>query len=498
MAVVTLTLSHPALRAHGASRVCCIARRQTPWLFLTDVKPPNPPTPPARVMWLRKRLKHRRLLEPYWDWMGRRLAWRLAPRPLEDDAEPEAGPQFITLCLRDGIDVVETLPEPAGGAWESEGCEVPWEPAAHGADLKDPSSWRAEAGITPRLRKALALGKEKPGAAAALVEALALPVCEAFHVWDDELVPWPAEPAAPPAEPSFGDVLMATAWRGETLLAEVLERAASHEERADAKAQRKRLSRAQKSLAAEASRVETLRRERATAELLKRHYHLLPTREKRVSVTVPGETGEAVVIPLDPRRTVAENVDRLFARAAKGDRGAATLAARREALSEQVERLQEGKTPPPRQRSETPLAKGKSSRKRANGGEQVARFRTSDGFIALRGKNAKANHALVTRMANAFDYWFHAEDGPGAHVVLRRDHPSHEPPRQSLEEAAALAGLKSWQAGENKARVMCALVKHVRPVKGGAPGQVRVDEVLMRFDVALDDELESRLADELP
>jgi len=123
----------------------------------------------------------------------------------------------------------------------------------------------------------------------------------------------------------------------------------------------------------------------------------------------------------------------------------------------------------------------------------VARFCTSDGFTVLRGKSAQANHALVRKLSSPFDLWFHADHGPGAHVILRRDFPDQEVPLRSLEEAAGLAALRSHAAG-GRAEVMCALVKHVRAVKGGGPGKVTVDRRERTLSVEPDLDLEQRLA----
>jgi hypothetical protein len=40
---------------------------------------------------------------------------------------------------------------------------------------------------------------------------------------------------------------------------------------------------------------------------------------------------------------------------------------------------------------------------------------------------------------------------------------------------------------------MCAQVKHVSPIKGAQPGQVKVREVAQIFRVSLDPDLEKRL-----
>ena len=76
-------------------------------------------------------------------------------------------------------------------------------------------------------------------------------------------------------------------------------------------------------------------------------------------------------------------------------------------------------------------------------------------------------------------------------MILRRDHPGHEAPRRSLEEAAGLAALASYAAGAGTADVWMARVGDVRRVKGGAPGQVTVTRMLETLRAAADPALEN-------
>ena len=111
----------------------------------------------------------------------------------------------------------------------------------------------------------------------------------------------------------------------------------------------------------------------------------------------------------------------------------------------------------------------------------------------MRGKNKKANHKLLSSGASSFDLWFHAQDGPGAHIILKRDYKDQKVPEKSMREAAALAGLFSYQKDAGQAKIMCALVKDVRKVKGFDLGRVMVDKVLKTLLVTLEPDLEDRL-----
>ena len=113
-------------------------------------------------------------------------------------------------------------------------------------------------------------------------------------------------------------------------------------------------------------------------------------------------------------------------------------------------------------------------------------------FLILRGRNIAANHRLVTEVASPFDIWLHAEGGPGAHVLIKRDHPGQPIPERTLLEAAAIAGLASWQAGDAKARVMYAPAGEVRKIKGAALGRVRLESAASLV-AAIDPEIEARL-----
>lgn len=489
--VTTLVLGHPDIR--DRKHLVLRADRQAPSLALAAEKPPNPKSAPARAMWLRKRLRGRRLLEPYWDWRGRRLAWRLTPVPAASDGVEHAeGLDFLLVDIRDGCDVVATLPAPslAGAAWETVDAEAAWEPDVS-VVLDDPGAGLAEEGFTPALRRELARRlKDSRETAAALLESLAMPRCDAFRVRNGEVLVWSVAGEEKSQGTVLDDPLDAAAQLASLRLGSHLERVAGRDDAKVQKSQRKRLSRARKAMDAEEERLESMRAQRRVAELLKANLHMLPTREKLAEVTVEGPDGP-VTVPLDPSRTVADNVNRLFKRAAKGDRGVSMLASRREELSRQEHDIAAGKAPEARtggKRQAGPAKKG------AGAMQGIARFRTDDGFLVLRGKNARANHALVTRHSSPFDYWFHAEDGPGAHVLLKRDHAGQDVPENSMGQAAMLAGMKSWQAESDKARVMCALCKHVNPVKGGSPGQVTVDRVEASVLVELDPEMEERIA----
>ncbi len=105
-------------------------------------------------------------------------------------------------------------------------------------------------------------------------------------------------------------------------------------------------------------------------------------------------------------------------------------------------------------------------------------FRTADGLTALVGKSGKDNARLTFRLSGPEDFWFHALGVPGAHVIVRNDERAARPPQGTLEQAAAAAAWFSEAQSQPQVDVQWTRRKYVRPVRGAAPGTVR----LKRFE----------------
>lgn len=103
------------------------------------------------------------------------------------------------------------------------------------------------------------------------------------------------------------------------------------------------------------------------------------------------------------------------------------------------------------------------------------------GFEAWIGKSARDNAELITRHTRPHDLWLHARDVTGSHVVIRRPAKNTQIPKEAIERAARYAAHFSKARTSGLVPVQVTERKFVRPVKGGAPGLVRVDreEVLL-------------------
>jgi predicted ribosome quality control (RQC) complex YloA/Tae2 family protein len=95
----------------------------------------------------------------------------------------------------------------------------------------------------------------------------------------------------------------------------------------------------------------------------------------------------------------------------------------------------------------------------------------SSGSTVLIGKNAKDNENLTFKLSREGDVWFHVEDYPGSHVILR----SGTITKQEIRETAEIAAYHSQARSEKKVLVMYTLIQNVRK-ESKTMGEVIVDE----------------------
>lgn len=465
-------------------------------LLLSAMKPKNPLAAPAEVMWFRKRISGRWIVGWSVDWPRLRLAWELSPVAPGSTAQG----RYLVLDMHAGPSLADEL----GPEFDSEPAWPPLERATG-----DPDVWKEYPQLSPSLRKLL---KSLPPSEAAvfyasLAKAPAVPIYVAYNGDTPvALSAWPltertghAEHAGPGRVKAFDSALEASAAYAEPAFFAGLAQGESAEDRQALKSRDRRVRRGLERLEADRARLERMAGLQAQAEVLQAELYKHKNGPTPEQVTGYHPSHGVLTVELNTRMSVAENMERLFQQVAKGRRGLAVVEQRKSRLEAELARDPEA--------AREPAARGKAPAARADDrpllskrlrGLAVSVFTTSDGFRVLRGKNQEAGHKLLSQAASPFDLWFHAANRPGAHVVLKRDHPSQEVPERSLSEAAVLAGLASGYAAESKADVFCALVKDVRKIKGAALGLVRVEEVRRTLRVDLDPSLPERLKTSLP
>ena len=440
------------------------------FFFLSSTKPDNKQHPSGQVMWLRKRTRSHRIQQVLTDWPSRRMAWLMDTRP----------PMYLMVDLRQGVSLVSEL-DPHFGR------EPDW------PDVDALGSyeriWEIYPQITPPVRHRLQhmgnkearefLDALRRGVPPASYWILGEPQKARLSLWPDASLKGREFKTALAAAESYGSYIVAGLVNGEG------------EKKRMATKRLRRLKKALGRVQRDGARLEAMIAGKEHGRLIQAHLYHLDGSARLDTLCLDDGNGRMVSLDLDPSLTVLENMARFFARARKGERGMPMVEARKQELVREMEQVRTtGASLGPVQGEAVSPAPGIPGKYRSLA---VNLYRTSDGFLLIRGRNQKANHRLLSQLAGSQDYWFHAQDGPGAHVILKRDFSTQEVPRTSLEQAAVIAALSSWQKNAAKARVMCAQVKNVRKIKGASLGRVRVDQMEESLLVDMDVSLEERL-----
>lgn len=246
----------------------------------------------------------------------------------------------------------------------------------------------------------------------------------------------------------------------------------------------KRLRRKAAKQSAETERADQADALRRQADLLNAHFHQL--RRGMDAIQLPDifeEHAPLVDIPLEPARDPRDQIERVYNRARRAERGmframeelerteaeigeATDALARLEAANdiEAVDAVVGGL--PKRWRPQRRGArKGKDAPRLP-----FRRYSTPSGYEILVGRSGADNDTLTFRHARGRDIWLHVVGKPGAHVIVPVDKNVPEP--AVLEAAAQLAMAHSGYREGDTAEVAWTRVKYVRKVKGAAPGLV--------------------------
>jgi predicted ribosome quality control (RQC) complex YloA/Tae2 family protein len=99
------------------------------------------------------------------------------------------------------------------------------------------------------------------------------------------------------------------------------------------------------------------------------------------------------------------------------------------------------------------------------------RYPSPSGGEILIGRNNQQNELLSFKVAGAYDLWFHTQEIPGSHVLLRLEAGATAEP-QDLQRAANLAAYYSRARQSTQVPVVWTEPKNVYKPKGAKPGMV--------------------------
>jgi predicted ribosome quality control (RQC) complex YloA/Tae2 family protein len=224
------------------------------------------------------------------------------------------------------------------------------------------------------------------------------------------------------------------------------------------------------------------------ADLLMAHLHAW--QPGLSTVTLPSFlNGDPVTIPLDPEKNATSNAQALYKKHRKQKRARERVLPLWEATQQEVlyleqidlaldqldhyqtlndleilkeiesEFVQQGYLTHPNGLSLTPKE------------THFRRYSTPSGGSIWVGRNNRQNDLLTLRFAQDSDWWFHAQEIPGSHVLLRLP-PGEVPDESDLQTAANLAAYFSRARLSEQVPVVYTRPKHIYKPKGSLPGMV--------------------------
>ena len=193
-------------------------------------------------------------------------------------------------------------------------------------------------------------------------------------------------------------------------------------------------------------------------------------------------TNETVSIPLDPTKTPQENAQRYFAKYNKQKRTFEALSELSKETLEDINYLESVQTALDIALTEEDLAqireemagagyiRRRFTKKKIRIKNEPLHYISSDGYHIYVGKNNLQNEELTFHFASGNDWWFHAKQAPGSHVIVKSN--GDELPDRTFEEAGRLAAYYSSMRGSDKVEIDYVQKKHVKKPNGARPGFV--------------------------
>ncbi|MBN8561205.1 MAG: NFACT family protein [Leptolyngbya sp. UWPOB_LEPTO1] len=227
------------------------------------------------------------------------------------------------------------------------------------------------------------------------------------------------------------------------------------------------------------------------ADLLMAHLHMWEPGMQSIELC-DFETGEPVTIPLDPEKNAVLNAQSLYKQHQKLKRTRAAIEPLLKAVQDEMFYLEEIETAIAQfDRYETPddlkaleeirdelvqegYLEGSEYRKattQQDSETQPYRYKTPGGFELLIGRNNRQNDQLTFRTATEYDLWFHTQEIPGSHVLLRLE-PGAIADEKDLQFTANLAAFHSRARQSEQVPVVYTEPKHVYKPNGAKPGTV--------------------------
>ncbi|MDJ0515371.1 MAG: NFACT RNA binding domain-containing protein [Trichodesmium sp. MO_231.B1] len=228
---------------------------------------------------------------------------------------------------------------------------------------------------------------------------------------------------------------------------------------------------------------------RSQGDLLMAHLQEWRSGMKNISLA-DFETGEAVVIKLDPEKNAVQNAQSIYKKHQKLKRARIAVEPLLAEVQAEIDYLEQINTflsqldsyrsPEDLQTLEeirdeliqqgylnAPEHHHQDNRKDT----EFYRYQTPGGLELLVGRNNRQNDLLTFRVAGDYDIWFHTQEIPGSHVLLRLD-AGAVPDEVDLQFVADMSAFYSRARQSEVVPVIYTKPKFVYKPKGAKPGMV--------------------------
>ena len=238
---------------------------------------------------------------------------------------------------------------------------------------------------------------------------------------------------------------------------------------------------------------------RQKADLLMAHLHEWKVGMTEITLT-DFESGALVTLPLNPEKNAVQNAQKLYKQHQKLKRARlAVVPLLKEVRTEisYLEQVEESLLQTPKYQEEGDLrsleetqtelitqgylrdktgyqagvAPRTSAKKTPQEDSGYRQYLTQQGFTILVGRNNKQNEQLTFKHASDYDLWFHAQEIPGSHVLLRLN-AGDTPTDETIQIAANVAAYYSRARQSDQVPVIYTQPQHVYKPKGALPGMV--------------------------
>ncbi len=247
----------------------------------------------------------------------------------------------------------------------------------------------------------------------------------------------------------------------------------------------KKLERRLKSVEKDLAQAADFERYKKYAELLQINFGRLRTGLKEITVDdVYFDPPQPTTIDLEEALSPQQNAEAYFKKFRKGRDGQKLLKRRLEITRDEIKAIKEiqaaleadFESASRRYEQElASLAPGVTPGR----GEQTVRlpyreYRLSTGLKLLVGRQGADNDRTTFDHARPYELWFHTQQCPGSHVVIKFPNKSFVPSKAEIEEAASVAAFHSKARHDSLVPVIYTERRYVRKPRKAKPGLVTV------------------------